>query len=82
MEDVEKQKAIELEKINKEKKALEQRQKNLQMVSAGTKREREEIDQLKREISKITQDASERFEKSKKENDRLRKLNQELQQKN
>ena len=29
MEDVEKQKAIELEKINKEKKALEQRQKNL-----------------------------------------------------
>lgn len=45
------------------------------MVSAGTKREREEIDQLKREISKITQDASERFEKSKKENDRLRKLN-------
>ena len=41
---MEKQKAIELEKINREKKALEQRQKNLQMVSAGTKREREEID--------------------------------------
>jgi hypothetical protein len=29
LEDVEKTKAIEMDKINKEKKALEQRQKNL-----------------------------------------------------
>lgn len=48
------------------------------MVSAGTKKEREEIDQLKREVSKVTSEAAERFEKSKKENDRLRKLNQDL----
>lgn len=45
------------------------------MVSAGTKKEREEIDQLKREISKITMDANERADKGKKENDRLKKLN-------
>lgn len=45
------------------------------MVSAGTKREREEIDQLKREISKITQDSNEKAVKSKKETDRLKKLN-------
>jgi len=44
LEDVERTKAAEYEKIAKERKALEQRQKNLQMVSVGTKREREEID--------------------------------------
>ena len=43
-EDVEKVKQEELEKIRKEKKALEARQKNLQIVSNTTKREREEID--------------------------------------
>ena len=75
MEDVEKMKAVEIEKIAKERRALEQRQKNLQMVSQGTKREREEIDALKREISKITQEANEKAEKSRKENERLKARN-------
>jgi hypothetical protein len=52
------------------------------MVSQGTKRERDEIDQLKREISKITIEANDRADKSKKDNERLRKMNQELQAKN
>lgn len=82
MEDVEKMKAVEIEKIAKERRALEQRQKNLQMVSQGTKREREEIDALKREISKITQEANEKAEKSRKENERLKARNQDLTQKN
>lgn len=51
-EDVEKAKAEELEKIKKEKKALEMRQKNLQMASVTSKKEREEIDVLKKELSK------------------------------
>jgi hypothetical protein len=45
------------------------------MVSQGTKREREEIDALKREISKITQEANEKAEKSRKENERLKARN-------
>jgi DNA polymerase sigma len=51
-EDVEKAKAEELEKIKKERKALEMRQKNLQMASVTSKKEREEIDVLKKELSK------------------------------
>ena len=46
-EDVEKEKQEELEKIKKERKALEARQKTLNLVSNTSKREREEIDQLK-----------------------------------
>jgi len=33
-----------MEKVRKEKKALEQRQKNFQLVSTTAKKEREEID--------------------------------------
>lgn len=47
MEDFEKLKVEELEKLKKEKKLLEQRQKNLQMVGQSNKKEREEIEALK-----------------------------------
>lgn len=43
-EEVEKSKAEELDKIRKEKKQLEIRQKNLHMAGAASKKEREEID--------------------------------------
>lgn len=56
-EDVEKVKQEELDKIKKEKKALEARQKNLNIVSNNSKREREEIDQLKKDFSKIQADS-------------------------
>lgn len=56
-DDVEKVKQEELEKIRKEKKALEMRSKNLQMVSNSSKREREEIDQLKKELNKLAADS-------------------------
>jgi hypothetical protein len=36
--------------LKKEKKALEQRSKNLQLVGNTNKKEREEVDGLKREI--------------------------------
>lgn len=52
-DDVEKVKQEELEKIKREKKALETRQKNLQMVGAASKKEREEIDQLKKDMAKM-----------------------------
>ena len=44
-------------KVRKEKRALEQRQKNFQMVSSTAKKEREEIDQLRREYNKYRADA-------------------------
>ena len=43
-EDVERLKEEEMGKVRKEKKALEQRQKNFQLVSNTAKKEREEID--------------------------------------
>ena len=46
-----------MQQIKKEKKALEQRQKNFQLVSSTAKREREEIDQLRREFNKYKADA-------------------------
>jgi len=47
----------EMQKIRKEKRALEQRQKNFQLVSNTAKKEREEIDQLRREYNKYKTDA-------------------------
>ena len=43
-EEVERLKEDEMGKVRKEKKALEQRQKNFQLVSNTAKKEREEID--------------------------------------
>lgn len=44
-------------KLRKEKRAFEQRQKNFQMVSNNSKKEREEIDQLRREYNKYKADS-------------------------
>ena len=43
-EEVERLKEDEMGKVRKEKKALEQRQKNFQLVSNTAKKERDEID--------------------------------------
>jgi hypothetical protein len=56
-DDVEKVKAEELEKIKREKKALEMRSKNLQLAGVASKKEREEIEQLKKDLSKVQADA-------------------------
>ena len=47
----------EMVKLRKEKRAFEQRQKNFQMVSNNSKKEREEIDQLRREYNKYKADS-------------------------
>ena len=47
----------EMNKVRKEKRALEQRQKNFALVSNTAKKEREEIDQLRREYNKYKADA-------------------------
>ncbi len=44
IEEIEKYKLDEQDKIKKEKKLLEQRSKNLQLVNTSNKKEREEID--------------------------------------
>ena len=44
LEDVERLKGEELDKVKREKKAVDQRQKNLQLVQSSNKKEREEIE--------------------------------------
>ena len=81
-EDVEKVKQEELDKIKKEKKALETRTKNLNLVSNTSKREREEIDQLRKDFNKMQADSELKHSKMKVEIERLTKLNNDLKQKN
>ena len=56
-EEVERLKEEEMQKVRKERRALEQRQKNFQLLSSTSKKEREEIDQLRREYNKYRDDA-------------------------
>lgn len=69
-------------KLRKEKRAFEQRQKNFQMVSNNSKKEREEIDQLRREYNKYKADAELKAKKAQSQIERLTKQNNELKQKN
>lgn len=62
-EEIERLKQDELEKLKKEKKALEQRSKNLQLVGNSNKKDREEIDGLKRELTRVTEEAKAKEQK-------------------
>ena len=81
-EEVERLKEDEMSKLRKEKKALEQRQKNFQLVSTTAKKEREEIDQLRREYNKYRSEAELKAKKQQSQIERLTKQNNELKQKN
>ena len=71
-----------MDKVRKEKKALEQRQKNFQLVSTTAKKEREEIDNLRREFTKYKNEAELKSKKQQGTIERLTKQNNELKQKN
>lgn len=81
-DDVTRLKEDEMDKVRKEKKALEQRQKNFQLVSTTAKKEREEIDNLRREYAKYKNDAELKAKKQQGTIERLTKQNNELKQKN
>ena len=68
----------EMQKVRKEKRALEQRQKNFQLVSNTAKKEREEIDQLRREYNKYKNDAELKAKKQQSQINMLTKQNNEL----
>ena len=68
--------------MRKERRALEQRQKNFQLLSSTAKKEREEIDQLRREYNKYRDDAELKAKKQASQIERLTKQNNELKQKN
>jgi hypothetical protein len=53
IEDIDRLKLEEIDKLKKERKLLEQRQKNLQLVSVSNKKEREEIEYLKKELVRV-----------------------------
>ena len=75
----------EMSKVRKEKRALEQRQKNFQHASTNSKKEREqmeEINQLRRELNKYRSDAELKAKKQQSQIERLTKQNNELKQKN
>ena len=81
-EEIERLKQEELEKIKKEKKALEQRSKNLQLVGSSNKKEREEIEALRKELLRVSEEAKAKEAKQKMSNDRLKKQVDELSQRN
>lgn len=81
-EEVERMKEEEMVKIRKEKKNIEQRSKNLQLTNNSNRKDKEEIDGLKRELTKALDESKAKEQKSKMTTDRMRKQIDELLQKN
>jgi aspartate beta-hydroxylase len=82
MEDLDRLRNEELEKLRKEKKALEQRSKNMQLVQTSNKKEREEIEYLKRELLRVQEEGKARDVKAKTQIERLTKQCDEYKQRN
>lgn len=61
---------------------LELRQKNLQLVNSSNKKEREEIEFLKRELARLSEEAKAKEVKQKATIERMRKQGEELQRRN
>ena len=84
-ESLEKMKEEELGKLKAQKRMLEQRQKNVALVNNGSKRDREELEMLKKQMTQMKEDAAQKERYNKSQIDRLnrqvndlRKENQEL----
>jgi len=73
IEDIDRLKVEELDKLKKERKLLEQRSKNLQLVSTSNKKEREEIDYLKKEVQRVQEESKAKETKQKSQIERLTK---------
>lgn len=58
MQEIEKLKNEEMLKIKKEKKVLEQKQRNMNLVNNSNKKDKEEIEQLKREVIRLKKEVS------------------------
>ncbi len=54
----------------------------MQLASQGTRKEREEIEQLKREISRLTAEQETKNQKQRRELDRVKKVNVEVEGRN
>jgi centromere protein J len=78
LEEVERLKEEELNKLKKEKKALEQRSKNLQLVGSSNKKEREEVDFLRKEVVRVQEEAKAKDQKQKLTIERLKKQVEDL----
>ena len=52
-EEVNSMKETEMEKVRKERRALEQRERNLKMVSNTSKRERDELDRAQKDLARL-----------------------------
>ena len=50
---VERMKEVEMEKVRKERRSLEQRERNLKMVSNTSKRERDELDRAQKDLARL-----------------------------
>ena len=73
LEDIDRLRNDEVDKLKKDKKALEQRQRNMQMVQTSNKKEREEIEFLKRELQRVVEESKAKEGKSKAQIERLAK---------
>ena len=59
-EQFEKTKEDEYKKIREQKKLLEQRQKNIQMATSSSKRDKEEIESLRKQLASLRDDLAQR----------------------
>ena len=71
-----------MEKIRKEKRNLDQRQRNLTMQATTTRKEKDEIERLTKEMAKMQADHNAEKSKTKMQMDRLKKQNEDLTKKN
>ena len=81
-DEVEQLKEDEMLKLRREKQAFEQRQKNFALVSKNSKKEREEIDQVRKEFNRYKAEQELKSKKQQSQIERLTKQNNELKQKN
>ena len=86
-EQVEKQKEEEMSKIRAQKRMLEQRQRNLQSNTVASKRDKEEIELLRKQLAQAKEDAASKDRHHRTQTDRvnrqvgdLRTENQELRE--
>lgn len=61
----------EMEKIKGQKKIIEQRQKNIAMANNSSKRDREEIESLRKQLTQVREEANQKDKYQKAQIDRL-----------
>mmetsp|Transcript_36031 Transcript_36031/g.55329 ORF Transcript_36031/g.55329 Transcript_36031/m.55329 type:complete len:95 (+) Transcript_36031:1992-2276(+) len=81
-DNVEKMREEEMAKVRAQKRILEQRTKNVQLANNSSKREKEEIDSLRKQLTQAKQDAVQKEKYLKAQSDRLTRQVNDLRSEN